>query len=49
VIRAAVLTITLNERRPVAGSSAVTATRVSATGVADVVVSLARTSTHNCP
>jgi hypothetical protein len=52
VIRAAVLTITLNEQKPVDGSSAglaVNAMRVSAPGLADVVVPLAKTDIHNCP
>jgi hypothetical protein len=52
VIRAGVLTITLNEQKPVDGSSAglaVNAMRVSAPGLADVVVPLAKTDIHNCP
>ncbi|MFE0155990.1 choice-of-anchor P family protein [Nonomuraea sp. NPDC059007] len=52
VIRAGVATITLNEQRPVAGTSAgmlVNAVHVSAPAVADVVVSSARSGVHNCP
>ncbi|NUP63544.1 MAG: DUF11 domain-containing protein [Nonomuraea sp.] len=52
VIHAGVLTITLNEQTPVPGASAgkqVNALHVSAPGVADVVVSSARSDVHNCP
>jgi Trypsin len=52
VITAGVLTITLNEQHAVGGASAgleVTAMRVSAPGLADVVVSQARSDIHNCP
>ncbi|MGN9909879.1 choice-of-anchor P family protein [Phytohabitans sp. LJ34] len=52
VITVGVLTITLNEQSAVDGASAglrVAAMRVSAPGVADVVVSQARSDIHNCP
>ncbi|MBV1852793.1 collagen-binding domain-containing protein [Catellatospora tritici] len=51
VIRVGLLTITLNEQKPIPGASAgltVTALRVSAPGVADVVVSQAKSDIHNC-
>ncbi|WP_433434873.1 choice-of-anchor P family protein [Nonomuraea sp. CA-141351] len=52
VIRVGTATITLNEQKPVPGSSAgllVNAIHVSAPGIADVVVSAARSDVHNCP
>ncbi|MFI7634947.1 choice-of-anchor P family protein [Nonomuraea sp. NPDC049400] len=52
VIRVGTATITLNEQKPVPGSSAgslVNAIHISAPGVADVVVSAARSDIHNCP
>ncbi|GIF96954.1 trypsin-like serine protease [Catellatospora citrea] len=51
VIRVGALTVTLNEQRPVPGASAglaVTALRVSAPGVTDLVVAQARSDIHHC-
>jgi len=52
VIRVGTTTITINEQVPVAGASAgltVNALHVVAPGIADVIVSSARSDIHNCP
>jgi hypothetical protein len=52
VIRIGTATITLNEQRPVADSSAgllVNAIHVAAPGIADVVIASAQSAVHHCP